>query len=716
MVNMKKLRNLFPLFALILLVVLLDRPGYSEEEKPALIVFDFAVLEDGRDDQTSDSGDSGFPVGDVLGRIMAHNLDRALSSVKELTMIDRSHWTEVQRIATSQRIRPAGVEDLKGISDSLTASDLGKLVAADVAISGQVQVSSATATIIVQAIEMARGEVLGVEAINVREIREIPVKARELSRRFLPLILPVGEVLGVEMDQGGRRVEISFYDWVEAKPGDLYRTIRPGAQIKDPTSGRTLALEDRTDSGLSVSEIGQDSSIALSLSPPEEVDIRVGDQVWIFKEERGYLSLSSSPSRAQVFLNDRLTALTPLNILRLAPGDYNLLIVKEAFKDLFKEIEISEGELTSLEIDLDPNWGNLEVSSQPPGAEVYIDGRPRGLSPGLVDMVVVGSREVRLVAEGYEDWIGEVDIELGGTTELAAVLDIRRRGELVVESFPPGGDVYINEQLRGTSPLELEDMRIGSYRIRITKKYFDDWEGIADVAENKRDLVMTELVYSDPTLIDDFEDVAESIPNGKATWKVLKDKDTLTTFRKTFSLPTGDGSRGGGRWSYSFPGDNRPHLSGIEIVFGEERPEDWSEYESLSLEIRSEDQSGLFAGANEVSLRVLLHDPNVTLPTERDTWKIVTAKGFIKLEASWIKIAVPLNLFSIDEGWLDDYRRSFWDNFFGSDKKEASLSIDWSKIYGFGLTVEAESGRSTLFIDNLRLTRPATASRPATEG
>jgi hypothetical protein len=309
-----------------------------------------------------------------------------------------------------------------------------------------------------------------------------------------------------------------------------------------------------------------------------------------------------------------------------------------------------------------------------------------------------------------------VDVGLGRTTQLAATLTVMRRGDLNVESFPSGGEAYVNGEVKGPTPLSLKNMRIGSYAIRITKNYFHDWEGEVEVAENRQNSIKAELVYSDPTLIDDLEVASETIPNAKGAWGVLKDAASLASFRQTSSVQTPDGSKGVGRWSYEFPADNRPHYSGIEVTFGGVRPEDWSNYQGISLDIRAEVPSGPFSTANDISVKAFLHDPNVTDPSKKDTWKIAVAKNFIKPEVTWRKVEVPFSAFVIDEVWLSDHRRSFWESLIGSDKKEASASIEWSKVYGLLLSVEAAGGRNTIFVDNLRLTRPATASGPATEG
>jgi hypothetical protein len=54
--------------------------------------------------------------------------------------------------------------------------------------------------------------------------------------------------------------------------------------------------------------------------------------------------------------------------------------------------------------------GSLAVHSEPAGARVFVNGTPAGLTPLVLEQVPVGSRVVRIEADGYEAWSSAVRV------------------------------------------------------------------------------------------------------------------------------------------------------------------------------------------------------------------------------------------------------------------------------------------------------------------
>lgn len=66
--------------------------------------------------------------------------------------------------------------------------------------------------------------------------------------------------------------------------------------------------------------------------------------------------------------------------------------------------------------------GSISVTSDPVGAEVYVDGRFEGETPLRLDGVAAGSHRVTLVKQGYLENRRVVDVAPGGTLDLAVPL------------------------------------------------------------------------------------------------------------------------------------------------------------------------------------------------------------------------------------------------------------------------------------------------------
>jgi len=65
--------------------------------------------------------------------------------------------------------------------------------------------------------------------------------------------------------------------------------------------------------------------------------------------------------------------------------------------------------------------GNLEIQSTPPMAAVYINGEYAGITP-LSLTVDAGSYEIRIVKEGYYEFVKKVEVKANNTTYINAIL------------------------------------------------------------------------------------------------------------------------------------------------------------------------------------------------------------------------------------------------------------------------------------------------------
>jgi hypothetical protein len=60
------------------------------------------------------------------------------------------------------------------------------------------------------------------------------------------------------------------------------------------------------------------------------------------------------------------------------------------------------------------------------------------------------------------------------------VIDVTT-GYLTITSVPPGGNVYLDDVLRGTTPTSITGISIGAHKIRCTLNTFLDWENLVEI-------------------------------------------------------------------------------------------------------------------------------------------------------------------------------------------------------------------------------------------
>lgn len=113
-----------------------------------------------------------------------------------------------------------------------------------------------------------------------------------------------------------------------------------------------------------------------------------------------------------------------------------------------------------------PQHGMLQVLSNEP-AELWIDGKRQGDAPGTQPSVAVGTHRITVVQPDFLEIQREVDIqpEQGTTVEVI----FPAAGFLRVASDPPGKNVMIEGNPRGTTPLSLK-LPVGTHSVEVDGK------------------------------------------------------------------------------------------------------------------------------------------------------------------------------------------------------------------------------------------------------
>jgi hypothetical protein len=109
---------------------------------------------------------------------------------------------------------------------------------------------------------------------------------------------------------------------------------------------------------------------------------------------------------AEVFVDDDALGTTPIELKRIVSGAHSVRVVKEGYKPYETKVNVQDGREAVVAAVLRPHFGILMVTSQPGGANVAIDGKPRGqtplrikLEPGEHSVVIAGAEE----AHGKEE-------------------------------------------------------------------------------------------------------------------------------------------------------------------------------------------------------------------------------------------------------------------------------------------------------------------------
>ncbi|NPA47179.1 MAG: PEGA domain-containing protein, partial [Thermococci archaeon] len=135
----------------------------------------------------------------------------------------------------------------------------------------------------------------------------------------------------------------------------------------------------------------------------------------------GYLTVTSTPSGASVYIDGKYAGTTPLENYRLPTGDHTVKVGKDGYKTYTTTVDVSPGATSTVSATLHPLPVKVSITSTPPGASVYINGVYKGTTP-LTLSLAPRTYDVKVVKNGYKTWEKSVTVEAGSPVSLAVSL------------------------------------------------------------------------------------------------------------------------------------------------------------------------------------------------------------------------------------------------------------------------------------------------------
>ena len=216
------------------------------------------------------------------------------------------------------------------------------------------------------------------------------------------------------------------------------------------------------------------------------------------------LSLTSQPPAARISIDGEPTQIrTPATITSLSEGEHRISLTARGYRRWEKTIDFSSTQTLNLDVHLEPTeTGSLSVSSIPFQSLVFIDDKPiPALTPATISDLPVGSHNVSIRSEGYEDWAQSVIIAQGTNTKITASLNALKgkRGSLDIRSSPPGASIFIDGHPTGkTTPDVILNLTIGEHVVELQKPGHKVWREDVEVRHGLFANLLTTLERSEP--------------------------------------------------------------------------------------------------------------------------------------------------------------------------------------------------------------------------
>ncbi len=178
------------------------------------------------------------------------------------------------------------------------------------------------------------------------------------------------------------------------------------------------------------------------------------------------LRIVSEPSGAEVSVDRAPRGPSPLSVPGLAPGRHLVVLTLPGHREWIGTAVLEAGQRQELKAALEPLRGAALVLSEPPGAQVALDGALYGTTPLLLPGLAMGTYRVLLTSPGYQDCPLDLEVRNATPQRLSAKL-LTDSATLRVESDPPGAALSVNGVPRGATPAVLERIPDGDSAIEL---------------------------------------------------------------------------------------------------------------------------------------------------------------------------------------------------------------------------------------------------------
>lgn len=170
----------------------------------------------------------------------------------------------------------------------------------------------------------------------------------------------------------------------------------------------------------------------------------------------GIVEVTSDPSSVEVLIDDQTLGVTPLRT-DIPAGTTTLTFSSPRYIDVDQVVEIEGMEQEqSFYVELEPDWGNVTIPTDPPGATFFVDGVDSGfVTPGPAE-ILSGERVIMLKKPGFSSWTDILLVNAGDVINLAEIVLPPSDGVLEITTSPSQATVTVDGNFQGITPLTVE--------------------------------------------------------------------------------------------------------------------------------------------------------------------------------------------------------------------------------------------------------------------
>jgi eukaryotic-like serine/threonine-protein kinase len=151
--------------------------------------------------------------------------------------------------------------------------------------------------------------------------------------------------------------------------------------------------------------------------------------------------------------------LTPCSFNNLTPDRYGLEVKKDGYQPVQTALQVKQGDVADQRLSLESLAKGLYITSDPPGADVFINGAKQSGQTPVTLPLAAGQYNLVLRLQGYDPYVGGVQVKENSQTQINTKLNERTNNHIAwaqVRTDPAGAEVFVD----GTSTGRFTPARV----------------------------------------------------------------------------------------------------------------------------------------------------------------------------------------------------------------------------------------------------------------
>ena len=183
--------------------------------------------------------------------------------------------------------------------------------------------------------------------------------------------------------------------------------------------------------------------------------------------EKGLIIVKTTPSGADVKYNGVSLGSTPLLVTTLPSGQTHVLELSlNGYQTRKIDVPLEGRTPVVREETLALDSGTVELTTDPPGATVTVNGVERGVTPATLSHIPKGLASVTVRLAGYREETRELRVTPGDRQTLALTLKAMP-ARLNVVSSPEQARVFLDNAYQGKTPVTISSVAPGAHELRV---------------------------------------------------------------------------------------------------------------------------------------------------------------------------------------------------------------------------------------------------------